>query len=215
MPVRYRLLVFGIHAEASAKCIQCAPGQRCSGEGVIDEECHLQSRVANADHNKCVCLPGFYENSDLRCIVCAAPTVKNAPGDFTCAACPADSRWKNTTHCAPCMANASSAVGSTACVCRAPVLRDSACVACLADSFYSSPGLCQPCPLALSTAAANYDVVPAVWSCVCDAGFVWELPANALDVCRACAAGTYEAGGVCVSCGAGAQSAPGSSHIGV
>ena len=46
--------LFSEHTEASAKCIRCAPEQRCSGEGVVDEKCHLQSRVANADHSRCV-----------------------------------------------------------------------------------------------------------------------------------------------------------------
>jgi len=88
------------------------------------------------------------------------------------------------------------------------------CVACPQNSFYNSAGLCQPCPLASATAKANYNVVPAVQSCLCDAGFVRELRANALDRCEACPAGTYEAGGACVSCGAGAHSAQGSTGVG-
>jgi len=207
--------LFSDNGQSDVKCIRCAPGERCSGGDVVDEQCHVQSRVANADHSKCLCLPGFYEDQALQCVACAAPTTKAGPGDFACEACAAGTFWHSPTECLPCVANATSEARALACVCRAPqIMRDGACGACPADTFLESPGLCVPCPADSSTALANYESLPAVGSCLCHAGFERLRSPDGSERCAACAPGTYESAGVCVPCGAGASSAPASSGIG-
>jgi len=207
--------LFSYDEQSDVKCMRCAPGERCSGGGVVDEQCHVQSRVANADHSKCLCLPGFYEDQALQCVACAAPTTKAGPGDFACEACAAGTFWHSPSECLPCAANATSEARALACVCRAPqIMRDGACGACPAGTFLERPGLCVSCPADSSTAVANYESLPAVGSCLCNAGFERLLAPNGSVRCAACAPDTYESAGACVPCGAGASSAPASSGVG-
>lgn len=200
-------------AASTTRCVPCQPGERCLRGALVDTSCGIRFRVPNDAHTECLCQPGYFENVQGVCDECAAAQMKSTPGNFECEYCAADSFRESRTHCAPCPANASSAPGE-ACVCRAPqVLRDGECVACPDDSFHSGPGSCDACPFASSTARANFEEVPAVGSCLCDAGFHRVVSLDALDQCEKCATGTYEAGGVCVSCGEMSDSAAGSSDI--
>jgi len=58
----------------------------------------------------------------------------------------------------------------------------------------------------------NLAILPAVDSCLCDAGYV-RGPGNASAFCEPCAAGTFADQGVCVTCPAGATSDAGSGDI--
>ena len=120
-----------------------------------------------------------------------------------CELCVANSEWLNETSCSVCPAHATAAPGEI-CMCTAPrVLLGGACVACDADEFLSEESLdCVRCPVNSGTQSLpNFNTLPAVDSCLCDAGYVRGLyQNNASQHCVPCAAGTFEREGTCVAC---------------
>ena len=96
-------------------------------------------------------------------------------------------------------------------MCTAPrVLFDGACVACDVDEFLLEESLeCVGCPANSGTQRLpNFNTLPAVDSCLCNAGFVrgGSGTGNASQHCVHCAAGTFERDRACVTCPAGATS---------
>lgn len=202
----------------AVKCMPCRNGERCAGGTVVEEFCHLKNRVANAEHNKCICMSGFEETPGLECQACVSPTFKPSAGDTTCVACAAQSFWFNATFCAPCPENSSSVPGSAACTCHAPlVMRNAVCVPCAVDTFFRSANECQACPPFSDTLnETNPHRVDALGTCVCAAGFSRSSEPGELlnQTCVPCPPDTYELEGMCVSCGNGAVSAAGSAGVG-
>ena len=206
-------------SDSFMKCIPCPPGHRCADGEVLEFFCHLENRTANADHSKCVCLPGFEEIEGL-CAPCAPGFFKAGSGDEACAPCD-DTRFHvNATTCGVCSENEQSSIDFLSCVCQVPFVRgaDGQCVLCGVDHyFYKGFGIadtCEPCPPHSSTQGLEGQINLA--ACVCDAGHRVTEPTCVVEpcpysfVCDPCPSGTYEAGGVCVSCGEGAISEPGS-----
>ena len=202
----------------AVKCMPCRNGERCAGGAVVDEFCHLENRVANAAHDKCICKPGFEETPELECRECVTPTIKPSAGDLACVACAAHTFWMNASFCAPCPANSSSVSGSSACTCHAPlVMRDAVCVPCAVDTFFRSANECQACPRFSDTLnKTNAYRVDALGTCVCGRGFSRpSKPGESLNqTCVPCPPDTYELDGTCVTCGDGAVSAAGSAGVG-
>ena len=45
--------------EDTMKCLPCDIGERCQAGQVVEAACHVQNKIPNADHTKCVCHIGF------------------------------------------------------------------------------------------------------------------------------------------------------------
>lgn len=188
------------------KCLPCGEGQRCSSGEVVEEFCHLKNRTATADHTACVCMKGFFQNSDYDCEPCAPGHVKNVIGDQSCTACPVDTFALNSTTCAPCPMLSTSTHNRVSCVCESPyVMTSNECALCAQDEYYYQQQ-CHACPANSSTKGAAGS--EGIASCICDAGHHFTD-----DHCQLCLAGTFESDGVCQSCGNGASSAIGSDSI--
>lgn len=187
------------------KCLPCDEGERCQHGIVLEFACHFQKRTANADHSKCVCMEGFYEDDTLTCRPCLAGTSKSDAGDHQCTSCLANEYSANFTQCMPCDLNSISPPESSICTCNAPYVRgagDIFCELCPSGTHYVSHGqyengACVSCPPnSTSQVGAN-----EIADCICDKGFV-----RSNDECMPCPVDHYESDGVCESCGTGASS---------
>ena len=198
-------------------CLPCASGERCQDGEVVEELCHLENRIANADHSACVCMPGFAQDATYKCQECLPGEVKPEPGDGGCTLCPANTSSLNTTHCGDCLLFAHASAGSSECFCDHPreFDRDSQeCLLCTVDHYFPDEfepyngdgyypaytGSCVECP-ANSTTRQRTGAV-GIDTCLCDEGYVRGTE----HFCEACRAGTYEKEGQCVQCGEGAHS---------
>lgn len=191
-------------ASGITQCTPCELGERCAAGHVEPEQCGPLNREPNKEHTACVCRPGFASTFHSVCDACAAGKVKPAAGDTACVDCPANTWALNTTFCAPCPASAHAAAGSRNCTCDLGTVADGGvgtllrCEPCGVGTFFGD-GRCQGCPeLSNSTVGAV-----GVNECLCQRGYVLGTGA---DFCVACPADTYEDGGVCTPCGAGAVS---------
>jgi hypothetical protein len=72
--------------DESVQCRPCTVGQRCKGGSVVEELCHLQNKVASANHDMCVCNSGF-GMLNFECTECTPGFVKPTAGDTQCTAC--------------------------------------------------------------------------------------------------------------------------------
>lgn len=196
--------------DEEARCLPCAVGERCQGGQVVEELCHLQNKVASADHESCVCEAGF-GLVNFECAACPPGHVKPLAGDAPCLPCAMDTYAVNATTCLPCPEHSEARPASAACQCAAPYVwtANATCELCAADHFWQG-GACHACPeLARSDPAPGMLLGPP--ACRCAAGH-HAVPQNVSGElrCTECAAGTYESGGQCRACGQGAW-APASS----
>ena len=190
------------------KCLPCAEGERCQNGEILEWSCHVSKRTANADHSKCVCMSGFYEDDTRSCRPCLPGTVKPEIGDHACTPCPADQYSANFTQCLPCPANAVAPVESSVCTCSAPYARgagDAFCELCRANEHYHFVGVyengqCVSCPANSSSVAGAHNVS----ACICDSGFVRSGQVG--QVCLPCPENHYEKDHACHPCGSGARS---------
>jgi len=182
-----------------------APGMTLASDC---QEC-LPERVFDGQTpGQCVCHRGS-EDTAGTCTLCVLPFTKENNTNAQCELCVANSEWLNETSCSACPAHATNAQGEI-CMCTAPrVLFDGACVACDVDEFLLEESLeCVRCPVNSGTQSLpNFNTLPAMDSCLCDAGYVrGHYQGNASQHCVPCAAGTFERDRACVTCPTGATS---------
>jgi hypothetical protein len=189
-----------------ARCLPCALGERCQDGEVVEELCHLQNKVASADHESCVCQEG-YGLVNFDCQVCAPGFVKPSSGDTPCLPCASGTYAINTTTCVPCPEHSDSRPGSSACRCAPPYewTSNATCRLCPTDHFWQDQA-CYACP-ALSSSQPTPVMALGSAACRCAIGHV-AAPLNVSGSleCSPCANGTYETGGECRQCGHGAWS---------
>lgn len=225
-------------------CIKCSVGERCQAGNVVEAQCHAMNRVPNAEHSKCVCDVGYGEYvlqcqvcptgsvktamGDFPCVFCGI-------NEYAASA---------SEPCRPCPSHSFSRPGATACTCYPPfVWRGAQCVLCEDDQYWASitapvrhaqniglgapPGVCLPCPTN-SFGNASVHMPSGLVHCRCESGSaaVPRLPANMsfgnetapavnhLLACAPCAAGQFEASGVCLACPPNSSSAPGAAGAG-
>lgn len=195
------------------KCLPCEEGERCLNGEVVEFQCELFKRTANAEHTKCICISGFFENVHGDCEPCPAGFVKDAPGDQPCVPCAADFFPVNSTSCAACGAGKFAESGFPECLCIEPFVNvDGACKSCGQDLYrvLGATALeCAPCPANSQT--ANGSAATSVFDCECVDGFVRDIgPDQIFTACVPCPANTYELDGECVPCQTFSHSAPAS-----
>lgn len=193
-----------------ARCLPCGIGERCQGGEVVEEMCHLQNKVASADHQSCVCQAGF-GLVNFECAACPPGHVKPLAGDTQCLPCAMDTYAVNATTCLQCPERSEARPASSICQCAAPYVwtANATCELCATNHFWEG-GACHACPV-----LASSDPTPGMLlgppGCRCAPGHL-AVPQNVSGElkCTECAAGTYEGGGECRACGDGAW-APASS----
>lgn len=197
-------------SEEEARCLPCGIGERCQDGEVMEELCHLQNKVASADHESCVCQAGFgFVN--FECAACPPGHVKPLAGDTQCLPCAMDMYAVNATTCLQCPEHSEARPASSICECAAPYVwtANATCEICDTNHFWEG-GACHACPV-----LARSDPTPGMLlgppACRCAPGHL-AVPQNVSGrlECTECAAGTYESGGECRACGSGAW-APASS----
>ena len=200
------------------KCLPCETGERCQGGLVVEEQCHMQNKIANLDHSACVCHVGFgFYN--FECQICPPGAIKPEIGDTQCNYCGINEYAANATHCLKCPMNSEARPGSTQCFCAKPyVWNGDECKLCetgyyrgqvfISQNQYS--GICLRCPLN-STSISVSTMISGIQACTCSKGFN-KYPQNVSNefICVKCAEGFYEVNGVCTSCAMNAWSPEGS-----
>ena len=172
--------------------------QVCAPDRVYDKE----------EPGECVCRLGSDATGYNTCEVCLSPLMKANDSSALCAVCATDFEWRNATSCTACPRHANAAAGGV-CVCGAPRVRlGDICETCGDDHYLeASSALCVRCPADSGTREGpNVNIMPAIDSCLCDAGFVRNAHGNTSSFCVPCPAGSYERQGVCELCAAGAVS---------
>ncbi len=198
---------------SSVQCLPCSEGQRCQDGSVVEELCHLQNKVASANHNMCVCNLGF-GMQNFECTACKPGFVKPSAGDAQCTPC-ADATYSiNSTTCVACPQHSDAKAGSSACLCIAPFVwnQKSSCQICPENHFWLNFA-CHACPAkSISVSSPSMILGPAACSCV--SGYISE-PQNVSGVlqCVPCAAGQYEDNGECVVCPSGVWTPAASSAV--
>ena len=184
-----------------ARCLPCALGERCQDGEVVEELCHLQNKVASADHESCVCQEG-YGLVNFDCLVCAPGFVKPSSGDAPCLPCASGTYAINTTTCVPCPEHSDSRPGSSACQCAPPYewTQNATCRLCPTDHFWQDKA-CYACP-ELSSSQPTPLMALGSAACRCAIGHI-AAPLNVSGQleCSPCTNGTYEKGGECHQCG--------------
>jgi hypothetical protein len=183
------------------RCLPCGIGERCQGGEVVEEFCHLQNKVASADHESCVCRVG-YGLVNFECLECAPGFVKPAAGDTPCVPCASGTYALNATTCVPCPEHSDSRPGSTACQCAPPYewTSNATCRLCPDDHFWQDKA-CYACP-ELSSSHPTPLMALGSAACRCAIGHI-AAPLNVSGQleCSPCTNGTYEEGGECHQCG--------------
>lgn len=203
-------------SENTMKCLPCQEGERCSAGQVLETQCHVQNRIANADHTKCVCHIGYEQSANGVCEPCGTGKYKSDIGDHLCEFCPPNQIMQNDI-CVHCQEFSTARPGDTECICQAPrVLVNGTCQLCEENYVWSGQNIanaagyvhpvCVVCPLHSST-ESEFGVTN-MNSCLCSDGYVRGL--EDAPFCVPCPENTYEQDGVCVSCGENALSAVGS-----
>jgi hypothetical protein len=187
-----------------AYCLPCGIGERCQDGQVVEELCHLQNKVASADHESCVCEAGFgFVN--FECAACPAGHVKPLAGDMPCLPCAMDTYAVNITACLQCPEQSEARPASSACQCAAPYVwtANATCELCAANNFWQDRA-CHACPV-LARSHPTADMLLGPPACRCARGHL-AAPQNISGElkCSACEAGAYESGGECRACGNGA-----------
>ena len=196
----------------SVLCLPCAEGQRCQDGIVVEELCHLQNKVASANHDMCVCNVGF-EMLNFECTQCTPGFVKPAAGDTQCTPCPDGTYAFNSTTCMPCPEHSDAKAGSAACICAAPfVWNQQSCQLCAANHFWENAA-CHACPQ-MSVSVSSPSMRLGAAACLCASGHIAE-PQNVSGVlqCVPCAASHYEDNGVCIACPSDAWAPAGSTAL--
>ena len=188
-------------ADETFYCLPCEEGERCTGGEVVEFQCHVLKRTANADHSKCVCLPGLQEDDSGNCVPCDTGLVKPDIGDKGCTFCDANYYASNLTTCIRCRNDEFSLPGFSSCRCQAPTVRNTesdACEPCPANFFYDDFE-CHKCPANSTSAVGSSEIS----ECLCSPGYV-DVWNDGIKICEACQSGTYEQSGICQHCGVGA-----------
>ena len=196
------------------KCLPCGQGERCQFGQVLEEACHLQNREPNHDHSACICMPGFFEDTDLTCKPCHPGSIKPDAGNTLCDLCDPGTFWVNTTNCKVCPDTFTSVAGKTSCVCPfGQEEQNAVCVPCTAGNYYTdepdphaseyTSGRCEVCP----SHSDSEDGAEDLEDCKCLRGYI----RGSVEFCEACPRGKYEEDGVCKACVANSTSAPASS----
>lgn len=197
------------------KCLPCEIGERCQGGLVVEEQCHMQNKVANSDHSACVCHIGF-GLYNFECQQCPPGSIKSEIGDFQCTYCGINEYAENVTTCTECPVNSVARPGSTQCFCTAPfVWNGKQCTLC-DNNYYrgevmtSQSGICLKCPVN-SSSVASATMNSGITACTCKRGFK-KHPENVSNdfLCVSCSQGYYEDDGVCKQCKENAWSPEGS-----
>lgn len=187
------------------------------------------NRVPNAEHSKCVCDVGYGEYV-LQCQVCPTGSVKTAMGDFPCVFCGINEYAASASEpCRPCPHTRSAGPGRRRAPATRPSC-GAARNACSARTTSTGPASPPRCATPRTSGSARPWRVSAVSTnsfgnasvhmpsglvhCRCESGSaaVPRLPANMsfgnetapavnhLLACAPCAAGQFEASGVCLAC---------------
>jgi len=186
------------------RCLPCGIGERCQGGQVVEEMCHLQNKIASADHESCVCQKGFgFVN--FECTACPSGYVKPLEGDTPCLSCQIDTYAVNDTTCLQCPEHSDARPASSRCKCAAPYVwtANATCELCATDHYWEHSS-CRACPV-LSSNQPTADMLLGPAACHCAPGH-HRVPKNVSGelACTACAAGSYEQAGECRACGSGA-----------
>jgi hypothetical protein len=154
--------------EAGLYCLECDYGERCQDGSVVENLCHIQNKVPNANHDECVCREGFFM-LNFECIECAPGFVKNSHGNFGCDACPAGTYSTNTTTCVTCAQRSTAPSRSSACTCEAPYIwQENNCQLCENNHFFLASA-CYLCPV-LATSMSSTSMQIGLETCVCRVG---------------------------------------------
>ena len=200
-------------SDNTLKCLPCQEGERCSAGQVLETQCHIQNRIANADHSKCVCHIGYEQTANGECQLCPVGKFKSDIGDQACEFCPPNNIMVNDV-CEPCRNFATARPGDTECICQAPrVLVNNTCELCPENyvwsqgSFTNQAGyihpVCAACP-AHSSTQSEFGVTN-MNDCLCENGYVRGTYVND-SFCVPCPKNSYEENGLCVVCGENAIS---------
>jgi len=194
--------------------VACAAGAFTFAPGwalASDYQLCAPERVFNQQtSSQCACHRGSEVAGNNTCTPCLSPIMKANNTNAQCQPCASNFEWRNPTSCAACPLHATAAAAG-ACVCTAPRVRQGGlCQACAAGSYLEAATVqCASCPAHSGTRGdANVDTMPAVDSCVCDAGYVRgnDDAGNASAHCVSCVAGIFKHNGACMACPAGATS---------
>lgn len=178
---------FKLRLEGSvATCMVCDAGELCHSMTDNEVPCPLHT-VANLKQDACVCAPGLERGPAGTCVACAPGTIRQDIEQLRCEACPAGKK-QVLNECVECETGEVSGQligfeGPTHCKCAMPTTYN-----------YASTPRCRPCVYG--------EVFEARQDRDYDQG-----------VCRACEAGKFYSGGVCLECPHGSSSTAGSTSV--